>query len=134
MDKLGKQAYGDHNILYKYKGVVKVPPLQMVDDIITASECGKQVVTTNAAVNTFVKLKKLELSKSKCARIHVSKPKCAKCPEILINGSNSKETDKEKNLGDNLTKGANANDTIQDRKIPHTGDTESLDRCGSYDQ
>ena len=60
MDKLGKKAYSDPNLLYTYKGEVQVPPLQMVDDIITASRCGNQVVTTNAAVNIFVKLKKVK--------------------------------------------------------------------------
>ena len=58
MNKLGKQAYSDKNMLYKYRGEVEVPPLQMVDDVILASSCGNQVVTSNAAVNSFIKLKK----------------------------------------------------------------------------
>ena len=36
MDKLGKL---DKSLLYKYKETVEVPPLQMVDDIISASKC-----------------------------------------------------------------------------------------------
>ena len=76
MDKLGKQAYSDPNLLYKYKGEVEVPPLQMVDDIISASVCRNQVVTINTAINTFIKLKKLKLSESKCARIYVGKNNC----------------------------------------------------------
>ena len=48
----------------------------MVDDIISASVCGNQVVTINTAINTFIKLKKLKLSESKCARIHVGKNNC----------------------------------------------------------
>ena len=39
MDKMGKQAYGNSNLLYKYRGEVEVPPLQMVDDVILASSC-----------------------------------------------------------------------------------------------
>ena len=64
MDQLGKQAYGDPNLLYRYKNQVDIPipPLQMVDDVIAASKCGKQTVLVNNAVTTFVKLKKLELS------------------------------------------------------------------------
>ena len=34
MDKLGKLAYGNSDLLYYYKGVVGTPPLQMVDDIM----------------------------------------------------------------------------------------------------
>ena len=70
MDQLGKQAYGDPNLLYRYKNQVDILPLQMVDDVIAASKCGKQTVLVNNAVKTFVKLKKLELSEKKCARLH----------------------------------------------------------------
>jgi exonuclease III len=116
MDKLGKQAYNDEQLLYKYKGAVEVPPLQMVDDIIAATKCGNQTVATNSAINTFTQLKKLQLSEAKCARLHVSKSKCDKCPEIEVNGSSIKETEKEKYLGDYLTKYATPQATIQDRK------------------
>ena len=56
------------------------------------------------------------MSSTKCARIHVGKSKCAECPEILVNGTHIKETHKEKYLGDYLTKGASASETIRDRK------------------
>ena len=46
MDKLGKQAYGDPNLLYKYRNNIFVPPLEMVDDVICASQCGSQVVAS----------------------------------------------------------------------------------------
>ena len=57
MDKLGRQAYEDPNLMYKYRNNVFVPPLEMVDDVICASICGSQVVSSNSAVTTFVKLK-----------------------------------------------------------------------------
>ena len=38
MDKLGKQAYSDPNLLYKYRNEIEVPSLEMVDDVITASK------------------------------------------------------------------------------------------------
>ena len=116
MDKLGRQAYSDPNLLYKYRGDVDVPPLQMVDDVIMASKCGNQVVTSNSAVSTFIKLKKLKLSETKCARIHVSKSKCEECPKILVNEKDIKESPKEKYLGDYLTESATATETIKDRK------------------
>jgi hypothetical protein len=117
MDKLGQQAYNDKHTLYRYKNSVDVPPLQMVDDIIAVSKCGNQVVSTNTAVNTFTKLKKLELSVPKCARIHIGKAnKCDKCPTISVNNIEIKESQKEKYLGDFITKYANPKATIQDRK------------------
>ena len=62
MDKLGKIVYEDENLLYTYKGT-KVPCLQMVDDIITVTECeSANAVKMNSVVNTFVETKKMKLS------------------------------------------------------------------------
>ena len=116
MDKLGSQAYGDPNLVYKYRGEVNVPPLQMVDYVIMESKCGNQVVTSNSTVSTFMKLKKLDLSETKCARIHIGKSNCDKCPTILVNDKVIKESEKEKYLGDYLTESATATETIKDRK------------------
>ena len=121
MDKLGQLAYQDKSLLYKYRGEVEVPPLEMIDNIITASNCGKQVIKTNAAVNTFIKLKKLKLSESKCARIHVGKGKCDQCLPIVVNKKPIKESYQEKYLGDYMTKNANPKATIEDRKQKGNG-------------
>lgn len=88
----------------------------MVDDILTASKCGMQVVKTNSAVKHFVKLKKLTLSENKCARIHIGKTRCDQCMNIKVNKEPIRESHKEKYLGDYMTKNANPKDTIQDRK------------------
>ena len=99
MDKLGKQAYQDPNLMYKYKNNVFVPPLEMVDDVICASKCGSQVVATNTAVTTFVKLKKLELGEKKCARMHVGRTNIQECSEIFVNGKNINESEKKVMFG-----------------------------------
>ena len=78
--------------------------LEMVDDVITASKCGQQVIATNAVVNGFAKVKKLHLSEAKCARIHVSKHKCDPCAKISVNGKPINESQKEKYLGEIFTK------------------------------
>ena len=57
MDKLGKIVYKDEKLLYTYKGT-KVPCLQMVDDIITITECDASAVKLNSVVNTFVETQK----------------------------------------------------------------------------
>ena len=72
-------------LLYKYKCVVDVVPLMMVDDIGTVSECGIASVAMNATVNSFVETKKLKLKLSKFSVIHVGKEtKC--CPELKVHG------------------------------------------------
>ena len=54
MDQLCKSIYKEDRLLYKYRESVEVPPLQMVDDIITASECGGTSSAVNAEVNKFI--------------------------------------------------------------------------------
>ena len=39
MDKLARSVYKDKSLVYKYKGVTDVPPLEMVDDVLTISKC-----------------------------------------------------------------------------------------------
>ena len=97
-----------------YRGKVGVPPLEMVDDIVTASTCGSTAVALNQTVNTFVDLKKLKLSKNKCSKIHVG-TKQKQCPEHLVHGEVMKSSDKDKYLGDFLTNKANSKGTIEDR-------------------
>ena len=104
MGNLGKLSYNDNTLLYKCRSKVEVLPLEMIDDIITASNWGKQVIQTNYAVTTFVKLKKTTASESKCARVHVGKGKCEQCLYIAVNGNPIKESQKEvpRGLHDNI--------------------------------
>ena len=62
MDKLAKLQYENPDMLYRYKGSVGVPVLEMVDDILDVKKCGKNAVTSNALVNTFVEHKKLKMA------------------------------------------------------------------------
>ena len=59
MDELGKEAYNDLSLVYKFRDKVAVPPLEMVDNIITTSKCVTTTVELNATVNSTVKRKKL---------------------------------------------------------------------------
>ena len=73
MDKLGQMFYENEKLLYWYKGVVAVPPLLMVDDVLALQKCSADSVEVNAVINSFIELKKLTLSKKKCCKIHVEK-------------------------------------------------------------
>ena len=54
MDKLAKLFYSDENILYKYKNIVIVPVLGMVDDVLNVAKCSSSAVVSNATVNLFM--------------------------------------------------------------------------------
>ena len=117
MDKLCKSIYNNEELLFKYRGIVNIPPLEMVDDILTAVKCGEKSSDLNLAVNNFVEHKKLKLSAKKCGNIHVgNKASKSKCPVKVVNGETMKESDKEKYLGDYLTSNANSKESLSARK------------------
>ena len=64
MEKLGKLCYENKELLYKYKNVVDVPPLGMVDDILSIQKC-TDAKKINVTINTFIEMKKLTLSQKK---------------------------------------------------------------------
>ena len=39
MDKLCQEINKNYSLIYKYRGIVKVPPLEMIDDIINVYKC-----------------------------------------------------------------------------------------------
>ena len=71
MDQLCKLILQNKHLLYKYRRKVKVPPLQMADDVITAAKCGSTSSALNAAINTFMELKKLKLWVDTCATVNI---------------------------------------------------------------
>ena len=42
-----------------------MPPLEMVDDVVTISKCGATAIALNRTVNTFIEHKKLRLNAKK---------------------------------------------------------------------
>ena len=54
MDNLGRFKYENPNSLFKYKGIIGVPALEMVDDIIDIQNCGVDSIKSNALVNSFI--------------------------------------------------------------------------------
>ena len=94
MDKLGQIVYEDENLIYRYKGVVAVPSICMVDDILAIQKCSKSK-NINAVINSFIEMKKLTLSEKKCRRIHVCKI-TNNCIELNVHQNKMKNSKKEK--------------------------------------
>ena len=95
MDKLGKLKYSNYEMLFKYKGIVGVPALEMVDDVVDIQKCGIYAIKSNAVVNSFMEHKKLTLSKSKCHKMHCGK-RTQFCPELEVHKEIMHETEEEK--------------------------------------
>ena len=83
MDKFAKHVYKNDDLLYKYKGEVSVPPLEMVDDILTIHKCGTASSAINAEVNAFIEHKKLTLGHGKCFQVHIGN-KCENCENLFV--------------------------------------------------
>ena len=65
VDKLSQKAYAEKEMLYKYKGEISVPPLGMVDDVLTVQKCGSTSAAINSEVNAFFEQKKTEIIRKK---------------------------------------------------------------------
>ena len=53
IDEIGKECLQEDKYVYKYNGEVDIPPLSMLDDLITISKCGHKT----AMVNSYVRFK-----------------------------------------------------------------------------
>ena len=76
-----------------------MPPLLMVDDILTISKCSPTALAMNSTLNAFIESKNLRLSHKKCVAIHVGKSK-GSCPELKIHEEKMHRGDSSKYLGD----------------------------------
>ena len=114
MDKLAKLAYKNKELLYMYKGKVSVPPLLMVDDILTVQKCRATSGAINSEVNAFIEQKKLRLGQKKCFKIHVGN-KCNECTLLFVHEERMNEAQDIKYLGDILHENGKPKATILQR-------------------
>ena len=114
MDKLAKLAYQNRELLYQYKGKVDVPPLEMVDDILTVQKCGATSSAINAEVNAFIEQKKLTLGLKKCTKMHIGS-KCNDCSQLFVHEEEMAEAHEVKYLGDIIHENGRPKATILKR-------------------
>ena len=114
IDKLSQSAYAEKALLYKYKGEVSVPPLGMVDDVLTIQKCGATSRAINAEVNAFFEQKKLKLAEKKYVQIHVGR-KCGECEKLFVHGEHMKQEHEVKYLGDIVSESGKPKSTICQR-------------------
>ena len=118
IDSLGKDCLKNKkkkDNLYKYLGVVSIPPLSMVDDILTVSEAGSKSIKMNATVQSKIDVKKLELGQSKCFKMNIGDKDELVNTKLMIHGEEMKTTKREKYLGDILSNDGKIDETIKDR-------------------
>ena len=73
VDTIGKECLESQKHLYYFKNTVPIPPLGMVDDLLTISECGYNTNLLNEYINFKTGTKKLQFGTSKCIKMHIGK-------------------------------------------------------------
>ena len=121
MDTIGKEALQTGVGIFKYKDVVDVPSLAMIDDLLGMSACGDASIELNAIINAKIENKKLRLSEEKCYKIHMCK-KTDKCPQILkVHDHNMKTVSQATYLGDVISDTGTIDATVAQRCQKATG-------------
>ena len=103
IDSIGKEFLENvHPVLYKYKNCTSIPPLSLIDDIITVSSCSSDSVRMNATIQAKIQGKQLELGHKKCFQMHFGKTsEC--CPILNVHTKTMLTTKSEKYLGEILS-------------------------------
>jgi hypothetical protein len=114
MDEPVKVSYENPDMLYMYKGVVATPPMEMVDDIITATTCNENAGFQNSMVNSFMDHKKLKISHKKSCIIQIGK-NTSDCCELKVGNKKIKQETHLKYLGDVIDTSGRIRATIQTR-------------------
>ena len=73
VDTMGKECLEEKKHLFYFKDIVPVPPLGMVDDLLTISECGYKAKLMNEFINFKTGTKRLQFGTSKCIKMHIGK-------------------------------------------------------------
>ena len=71
--------------LYHYKDLVPIPPLGLVDDLLTVTRCGFQTAIMNKFINDKAATKKLQFGVSKCVKMHIGRNEIKPlCPNLYL--------------------------------------------------
>ena len=114
IDSIGKECSEKGENIYLYKNSVPIPPLSFIDDIAAFSKCGLNSIKMNTFLNTKIEMKKLQLNKEKCKKLHFGKSNLI-CPELNVHGSEMKISDCEKYLGNLISTDMNNKKMIDAR-------------------
>ena len=107
--------------LYKYKKSVLIPPLSMVDDVLSITKCGLATIEANSILNAKIESKKLRMSKDKCSKMHISKKQTECSVKVKVHETVMKETNSITYLGDVLLPTGKIDDTIKGRTLKGIG-------------
>ena len=83
VDTIGKECLQEQKNLFFFNDIVPIPPLGMVDDLFTISECGVKTSLLNQFINVKTATKKF--GTTKCIKMHIGKSEnYALCKDLHV--------------------------------------------------
>ena len=86
IDSIGKECLENNENIFKYKKLLNIPPLSMIDDVVGIAECGHKSIKLNCYINTKIEMKKLWMGEDKCHQIHCGESSSV-CPDLVVHDS-----------------------------------------------
>jgi hypothetical protein len=126
IDTLGKDCYSNNEGLFLYKECVTVPPLGMIDDLVSFSECGPETVKINALINAKIESKKLEFGHKKCFKIHIGN-RSEECVSQKVHSDEINVASYETYLGDIVCSSGSNDRNIANRYNQGIGSVSQID-------
>ena len=85
VDTFGQECLIKSDYTYSYRGEVDIPPLSMVDDLLTISECGYKTSMVHGYIKMKTDGKKLQFGADKCKKLHIGKSfESFKCQTLRV--------------------------------------------------
>ena len=116
IDTLERDCINYNQGLFKYKNVVSIPPLALIDDCIGFSTCSTDAVQVNSILNNKIASNKLRLSSSKCHHLHIARKRSKCYNNLKAGGQNMKKSSECSYLGDILSENGSIDATIEKRR------------------
>ena len=126
IDTIGKEFLDNtHEVSFRYKNCVTLPPLSLIDDIICVTNCSKDSIIMNSIIQSKLQGKQLLLGHKKCFQMHVGKNiQC--CPTLTVHDKPMKIANRERYLGDVITSDCKVDSNILDRVSKGTGHANEI--------
>ena len=112
--------------MFNYKECVSVPPLGMIDDLASFSQCGPETVKINALINAKIESKKLEFGPKKCFKIHIGR-KISECVSQKVHSDDINVTNFDTYLGDIVCSSGSNEKNIGNRYNKGVGAISQMD-------
>ena len=116
IDTLGRDCQSYNKGMFRYKNVLNLTPLALIDDCLGFSRCNADAVELNAIINSKISSKKLRLSAAKCNHMHISKTPTSCYNSLKAGSATMKKSTVCSYLGDFLSSSGSLDATIENRR------------------